>query len=547
MYKLFRKTLALTMVGAGLLTTGFVTSAFAADVPAGTKLATKQVLALQIGDNPATLDPNLTSENVGSQIINNLFEGLTSYDAKGNLVPGVAESWSHTPDNKTWIFKLRKDAKWSDGSPVTAKDFVASWQRLVDPKTASEYSFYLGDLGVKNAKAIADGKAPVSSLGVKAVDDYTLEVSLESAVPWFLEATSLADLAPIPSKLLAAGKWPNFSNLVSNGPYKLVQAIPNEKYTITKNPNYWDAKKTVITDVTFVVARSSNDAYKRFLAGDLDAFAIESPVLKERLSKGKNDGFTVLSAPGSSMGFYTFNVAKAPFNNEDVRRALLLAVDTKELQTKVFRNTLKATSVWASPAIKGVEKIKQSAYFNQPMPERIAQAKKLLTKAGYSESKPLTFTINYNTSDGNKQMAIALQAQFKTHLGKLVNVDLHNVEWSTFLSERKTGAYSFYRMGWGADYYEPSTFYSIWTSTNPTNTGGYKSAEYDKLFDSLATTKTFDERIALYQKMNDLLNKNVVGIPLTTPVLMTAVKDGVRGYNVDDNVRRVFNMYIVAK
>lgn len=547
MKKLWRKTLTLSCISLGLMTTGLMTSnSYAANVPEGTTLATKQILTLQIGDNPATLDPSLLSENVGSQIVNNLFMGLTTYDENGKLVPGVAESWTHSPDNKVWTFKLRANAKWSDGSPLTAHDFVASWQRLVNPKTASEYSFYLQDLGVQNATAIVEGKAPATTLGVKALDDQTFEVTLDSPVPWFLEATPLANLSPLPSKLLATGAWPNFDNLVSNGPYTLAAAIPNEKYVIKKNPYFFDADKTVVTDVTFSVVRSSNDAYKRFQAGDLDAFSVDTPALKRQFLELKDPSFAVLKSPAASFGFYQFYMAKAPFDDIRARKAVVLAVNTQEMQQKVYHNTVVSSSVWASPAITGVSEIKESPYFNQPFEQRVAEAKRLLIEAGYSESNPLTFTLNYNTSDGNKLVAIALQAQLKQNLGKLVNVSLHNVEWSTFLTERQTGAYTFFRMGWGADYYEPSTFYSIWTSTNPTNAGKFKSDLYDSLFKSLYTTQSNEERLAIYQKLNDEINNQAAGLPLFSSLQMTATIKNLHGYLVDDNTRRVYNMYISA-
>ncbi|RIY34440.1 peptide ABC transporter substrate-binding protein [Psittacicella gerlachiana] len=545
MQSLWKKSLAVSLLATAMTATGLTSlNTWAAEVPAGVTLATKQTLQLQIGDNPKTLDPNLTSENVGTTIVDNLFEGLTTYDAEGKIVPAGAVSWTHTPDNKVWTFKLRQDAKWSDGTPVTAQDYVASWRRLVDPNTASEYSFYLADLGVVNAAKITDGKEKVENLGVQALDDYTLQVTLETPVPWFIEATPLANLAPVPSKLLAEGKWPNFSNLVSNGPYVLTYAMPNEKYVVTKNPQYYNASKTIITEATFNVVRSSNDAYKRFQAGDLDAFLVENPQLKRKLKEESHDQYKVVISPGANVNFYTFNLSKPPFNNLDVRKALLLAVDTKEMAQKVFLDNVIPTSLWVSPAIPGANSLKQSAYFDEPITQRVKQAQELLAQAGYSASNPLKFTINYNSSDTNKMVAIMLQAQFKKTFGNTVDISINNREWSTFLSERLTGAYTFYRMGWNADYYEPSTFYSIWTSTNPTNTGGYKSVAYDKLFQDLYTTDNANQRLELYQKMNDLLNEDVVGIPLFSPLIMSLTVNNLHGYVNDDTVRRLYNMYL---
>ncbi|RIY31092.1 hypothetical protein CKF54_07735 [Psittacicella hinzii] len=534
--------LATSLTTAGLLMTPM---SMAADVPEGTKLAAKQTLNLQIGDNPKSLDPGLVSESIGSRIVNNLFETLTTYDAKGNIVPAAAVSWESSADNKVWTFKLRPDAVWSDGTPVTAKDFVTSWQRLVDPNTASEYSFYLSDLGVVNAELITEGKAPVDSLGVKALDDHTLQVTLDKPVPWFLEATPISNLAPVPSHLMK--DWPNFSKLVSNGPYLLEYSMPNEKYVIVKNPKFHSADKTIITQVTFNVVRSANDAYKRFQAGDIDAFAVENAQLKSQLQKQTSDKFKVVAEPGSVLNFYEFNFREAPFNDVRARKALLLAVDNKEMAEKVFLNNVTPTSLWVASAIPGANQLTQAPYFNQPMPERIAEAKKLLEEAGYSASNPLKFSINYNTSDTNKLVAIMLQAQFKRAFGNLVDVSINNREWSTFLSESQSGVYPFFRMGWNADYFDPSTFYSIWTSNTPMNYAAYKSADYDKLFAALYNTSSAQERVALYQQMNDILNKDVVGIPLFSSLNVHLTVPNLEGYTTQDTTRRIYNMYLTEK
>ncbi|RIY31093.1 hypothetical protein CKF54_07740 [Psittacicella hinzii] len=540
------KWLKLSLLVTSLMGTGLVTAAYAANVPQGTKLATTQVLNIEVGDNPASLDPNLIKETIGNQIGANLFDQLTTYDEFGQLVAGAAQSWSHSDDYKVWTFKLRPEAKWSDGTPVTAKDFVTSWQRLVDPNTASEYSYYLGDLGVLNAKAISEGTLDKSQLGVKAVDDYTFEVTLETAVPWFLEATSLVVLSPIPTHLVAEGKWPNFNNYVVNGPYTLKAAVPNEKYTLVKNDNYWNAEKTVLTEANFYVIRNANDAYKRLQAGDLDAVKLTTPALRQALQG--NTKYKTLESAGSYTVWFAFGNNKAPFNDLNARKAILYAINTQDLQQKVFRKTVQATSVYASSALPGVaEHLKQAAYFEMPYEQRVTEAKKYLEAAGYNENNPLKFEISYNTNEMYKMASIAIQAQLKQVFGNAVQTSLTNTEWSTFLSNRHAGIYDFFRAGWGADYYEPSTFYGIWTSNNPINDGKFSSAEYDKLWNDLYTTQTSEERFALYQRMNDILNDQAAAVPLYSPVDTFVTVKNLYGLVVDDNIRRLFNMYFTAE
>ncbi|MFC6276713.1 peptide ABC transporter substrate-binding protein [Psittacicella hinzii] len=546
MHTWFATTRKLTLLAATLAAAGLSSYTMAANVPAGTKLATTQVLNIEVGDNPASLDPNLVKETIGNQIVANLFEPLTTYDEHGKLIAGAAVSWSHSADYKTWTFKLRPEAKWSDGKPVTAHDFVLSWQRLLDPKTASDYSYYLGDLGVSNAKEISEGKVDKSKLGVRAVDDYTFEVTLATPVPWFLEATSLVVLSPVPSHLVKANKWPDFKHFVSNGPYLLKAATPNEKYTVVKNPKYWNANKTVITEANFMVIRNSNDAYKRLQAGDLDAMKLSTPALVKSVGNDKN--FKLIQSPSSYSVWFAFGNNKAPFNNKHARQAILYAIDTKALQTKVFQNTVQATSLFSSRALDGVnENIKEAPYFNQSMEQRIAKAKVLLAGAGYNKEKPLQFQISYNTNEMYKLAAIAIQAQLKQVFGGAVVTTLVNSEWASFLANRHAGLYDFFRAGWGADYYEPSTFYGIWTTGNPINDGRFSNKEYDKLWKELYKTETTEQRFALYQKMNDILTADAAAVPLYSPLDTMAVKPTLNGITVDDNTRRLFNMYFTAK
>lgn len=541
-----KKSFSLSLLASSLLALGLsTTNVQAADVPEGTVLAPQQILQAEVGDNPRSIDPTLISEGVGMVIGQQLFEMLVNYDANGKIIPGVAQTWTPSADFKTWTFKLRPNAKWSDGSPVTAHDFVTSWQRLADPKTASEYSYYLADMQVVNAQDVIDGKKDKAELGVKAIDDYTFEVQLTNPVPWFIEAVSLICLAPVPSKLLAAGQWPNFDNYVSNGAYVLKAGIPNEKYTLVKNEHYWNANKAVITEANFNIIRNANDAYKRLQAGDLHAFRLSTPSLLQALKADSN--YKVVQTPGAYSVWYGFNLSKPPFDDLKTRQAILYAIDTKELESKVFRGTVQATSLYASRAIPNVDKyLKESAYFNEPMEQRIAKAKELLAQAGYSESNPLRFTISYNTNETYKLASIAIQAQLKKAFGNSVATNLNNQEWATFLNSRHSGLLSFFRSGWGADYYEPSTFYALWQSKSTLNESRFINKEYDELYASIYTLGSEEERFKVYARLNEILNDQAGGVPLYSSLDSYAMVKNLYGYHVDDKLRRVFNSYLIA-
>ena len=238
----------LAMLIAGLLSISAVYSAQAADVPAGVQLAEQQKIVINNGSEVASLDPHKVEGTPESNIILNLLEGLVSTDANGHVVPAVAANWENQ-DFKTWTFHLRPDAVWSDGSPVTAQDFVYSWQRLADPKIGSPYASYLQYAKIENIDAILTGKKSPQTLGVKAIDDKTLQVTLSEPVPYFISMLSHTSLKPVKRSVVEkfGDKWTLPANYVGNGAYRLKDWVVNERIVLERSPSYWNNKKTVIT------------------------------------------------------------------------------------------------------------------------------------------------------------------------------------------------------------------------------------------------------------------------------------------------------------
>lgn len=521
------------------------TPAFAANVPEGTVLAQNQNLTFATTDNPKTFDPNNLEEQVGLQFANNTFESLVTFDENGKVAPGVASEWSHSDDFKTWTFKLRPEAKWSDGEPVTAEDFVTSWRRLADPKNGFPYAFYLEDLGVKNAGKISAGDKTVKleDLGVKALDDHTLQVSLDKAVPWFLEAVVLRVLAPVPTKLLAEGKWPNVNNLVSNGPYVLAESKVNEFYKFKANPNYWDHKHTVVPEVTVNVIPSEASAYARLSTNALDALELTSPNYQ---TQAENDGrWQVLTAPANSTTFYQFNTNKAPFNDLRVRKAFAYVMDFKNLQDKVLRGSVYATSL-LTPKYPGFEGLKEAAWFDEAYDQRVKEANKLLEEAGYSDKNPVVVNLGFNTGDTNRRVAVAYQGMVNKAFGNKVKFTTTNEEFQSFIVDRRNGNFAMARAGWGADFNHPASFYTIFVGNSPVNDTGYANPEYDATFKKLYDTSTAAEQLPLFQKLNDLLQTDFPGVIGYHPRQFHAVNPNLKGYNVDENVRQFQQMYVVA-
>ena len=285
MQKFFKKSWLVTAISLGLT----ATSAMAANVPAGTALAEKQELVWNISANPATLDPQKMEGDVEGNYAHQLFETLVTSDEKGHILPGVATSWDHSPDFKTWTFHLRPEAKWSNGDPVVAGDFVFAWQRLADPKTASPYSSFLDFLKLKNADQVIAGKAPVTDLGVEAKDDHTLVLHLTESVPYVDKLVEHYVLSPVNPKVVKqfGDQWTAPENIVGNGAFVLKSMVVNEKAVLERNPHYWDNAKTVLNKVTLLPIESSATDIARYRAGDEDMTGKEIPI--ELFSKIKKE------------------------------------------------------------------------------------------------------------------------------------------------------------------------------------------------------------------------------------------------------------------
>ncbi|CAM3855572.1 periplasmic murein peptide-binding protein precursor [Xenorhabdus thuongxuanensis] len=309
----------------GILLTN-ITPSYSAVVPPGTPLAEKQEIVRNNGSFPASLDVHKVESNVELNIIHDFFDGLVYTDRKGHIEPRLAERWE-TSDNQTWLFHLRKGAKWSDGSPITAHDVVFSWRRLLDPEMGSPYSSYLGTAHVVNANDILLGKKKAEELGVKALDDFTLEVKLDKSVAYFLQMLTHPILVPVSEKAVKryGDKWTHPDVFVGSGAFKLSEWKVNENVIGVRNPHYWDDKNTVINKVTYLAITSEKSDLNRYLAGEID-MTMTIP-LDSFASLKKTLGDQVHINSMLSTYYYVFNTQKPPFNDVRVRKALSLAID----------------------------------------------------------------------------------------------------------------------------------------------------------------------------------------------------------------------------
>ena len=495
-------------------------------------LADTQELVVNNGTEPESLDPHKVSGVPESNLNRQMLEGLTNTDSDGKTIPAMASSWE-SEDSKVWTFKLR-DAKWSNDDPVTAEDFVYSMRRLVDPNTASPYSSYLVDAKVVGADQIVEGNAGIETLGVKAIDAKTLQITLSEPVPYFPDMLIHNSVKPVHKKTVEAfgDKWTSPENIVVNGPYKPTQWQINDKIVLTRNAAYYDDANTTINQITFLPIPSSTTDVARYQAGEIDITYNEIPTeqfasLKEQMG----DQLTV--SPYLCTYYYEFNTVKPPFNDPKVRRALALALDRDTIVDKVIGQGQTAAYQLTPPATNGeIENKPEWSTWDQE--KRVTEAKKLLTEAGYSDSKPLSFELLYNTNDNHKKTAVAATSLWKQALG-FVDVTLTNKEWKTYLDTRRNGNYQIARAGWCGDYNEASAFLNITKSDNSGNYGKYNSANFDSLMEqTLKAGVTPEQRANLYKQAEAQLDQDMGLLNMYHYVSARLVKPYVIGFPTKD-------------
>lgn len=518
--------------------------AWAADIPAGTQLASDQSLVRHIKDEPASLDPVKAVGLPEIQVIRDLFEGLVNQNEKGQLEPGVATKWQSN-DNRTWTFTLRNDARWSDGTPVTAQDFVYSWQRLVDPKNTSPFAWFAALAGINNAQAIIDGKMPADKLGVTAVDARTLRIQLDKPVPYFPNLTANFSFYPVPKAVVEkfGNDWTKPGNLVGNGAYTLKDRVVNEKLVAVQNKNYWDNSKTVITQVTFIPINQESSATKRYLAGDIDITESFPKNLYQKLLKDIPG--QVYTPPQLGTYYYAFNTQKGPTADARVRLALSMTIDRHIMADKVLGTGEKPA--WRfTPDVTAGFKPEPSPFEQMSQEEANAQAKTLLQAAGYGPNKPLNLTLLYNTSENHQKIAIAVASMWKKNLG--VDVKLQNQEWKTYIDSRNTGNFDVIRASWVGDYNEPSTFLSLLTSTHSGNISRFNSPEYDKLMQQASQETTDVARNKDYNQAERIIQEQAPIAPIYQYTNGRLIKPWLKGYPINnpEDVAYSRTMYVVA-
>ncbi len=504
--------------------------------PSDVKLAKEQVFHRGNGTEPHSLDPHIAEGVPSSHIHRDLYQGLISETPSGELMPGVASSWDISDDGKEYIFHIRPTAKWSNGDPVTADDFVFSWRRVVDPITASNYSQMLAP--IVNAGKIISGDLPITELGVNALNEKTLRVKLHSPTPFFLGLLAHATAYPIhPGSFKKhGGKHTRPGNLVSNGAYMLDEWEIQSHVKLVRNKQYWDNENTIIDSVYFYPTEDLNGEVLRYRAGELD-FTYQLPVSQiDRLKETLPDELHIV--PYLGIYYYGLNLTQPPFKDSPVelRQALSMAIDREILTDKVLKDGSLPAYGWVPPGTLNYES-KEYPWGKLSQEDRRAKAKELYKKAGYSEKNPFRVEIRYNTHQNHKKVALAIAAMWKKNLGVLTTII--NQEWKVYLDVRQQQRVTqAFRAGWIGDYNDAFSFIEMGLSYNEMNNTGYGDPKFDRLVSQSIQAKTPEERTSFLQQAETLMLNDFPYIPIYYYTTKRLVKPYVGGYtnNIMDHL-----------
>ncbi|EST54140.1 ABC transporter substrate-binding protein [Brevibacillus panacihumi W25] len=465
------------------------------------------VLRWSINSEPPSLDPGIAVDADSFDMIYAAFEGLTSYDVNGELVNATAESFTNSPDYTQFTFKIRKDAKWSNGDPLTAHDFVYAIKRNLDPKTASEYAYQL--YYIKGGEEYNTGIGSADDVGVKALDDYTLEFTLKAPTPFFRELTFFPTLFPLHQKTVESNpKWADeAATIVGNGPFIMKEWEHKQKIVFEKNDNYWDKDNVKLDRLEVAMIDDNNTAFSMFENGDIDWGGYPASTLPpDAIPYLKNEGkLMVASNPGTQS--VVFNTQKPPFNNQKIRQAFAYAIDRQAIIDNILQTGVPAAYGWVPDSMG----LKPEGYFK----EDPAKAKQLLEEGmkelGLTSFPSVTYT--FDSTDMNKKVAEALQDQWKRNLG--IDVKLYTAELKVYRDMRSQGNFDMIRFQWGADFNDPINFLEMFREkTGGNNHPDWENPKFKELIDQSYTEPDLEKRKQILLEAETILMEEMPLAPI---------------------------------
>ncbi len=497
----------------------------------------EQVLFWGNGADPAGLDPQTVIGEPESHIFNALFEGLVSMDPHDlHPIPGVAESWDVTDGGRTYIFHLRHDAKWSNGDPVTSRDFLDSYRRILQPALGAQYAtMFFDDVQVVNAREYYEGKlTDFSQVGFEGPDPYTFIVRLKTPASYFLGMLNHNSWYPIHlPTVLKYGKldqpntrWTGVGNLVGNGPFRLKSWTIEKEVVVEKSPTYWGAKDVRLKEIHYLNTEGVETEERSFRAGQLHC-TYELPQAKIDVYRREGREFLQI-APYLGVYFYRFNVTNPVMKDRRVRRALAMAIDRDGIVKNVTRGDQQPAHVYTPPNPSGYQ-------CQSPIPTDYEAARKLLAEAGYPNGEGLPpVELLTNTSENHRAVAEAIQQTWRKELS--VDARIRNEEWKVFMESMKGLNYCTGRYGWIGDYSDPFTFLSLLVTGNGNNGTGYASPEYDRLIAAAHNAPTDTERLAFLQQAETALLDDAPIAPIYFYTRVYLLQPSVKGWynNIQD-------------
>ncbi|MBC6712517.1 peptide ABC transporter substrate-binding protein [Treponema sp. Marseille-Q3903] len=477
----------------------------------------KTELHVQIGPSPETIDPALSSAVDSGNMILHAFEGLVKFDRNNNVVPALAESWEKSDDGLTWTFHLRKNLKWSDGSPLTSKDFAYAWRRIADPATAAPYGYDLLSV-VKGYPEAAKGD--VSKLGVETPNANTFVVHLSTPCIYFDKITTFPVLVPVQEKTIKAAndKWTiDPKTYISSGPYYMTEFTDGSQIVFEKNPYYWDVENVTFDKIVWHLIEDPNTSYTAYNEGNIQL--IKDVPTEEIPSLRGSSEFHVEPIMGTY--YLSFNIRKELFKDSRVREALSLSIDRNYVANTIMGGTYSPAKNFVGPGMtdaalnSSFEKVTAEKYgnhFSDDYNADLAKAKKLLADAGYPDGKGFP-TIEYLTNDASYHKAVAeyLQSAWK-ELGITMNVNIQ--EWKTFTADRRSGNFDIARNGWVCDWDDPSNIINLFETANGNNDGKYSSEGFDELVDRARNTNNVEKHYDLLHKAEQVALSDAAMAPI---------------------------------
>jgi oligopeptide transport system substrate-binding protein len=523
----------------GAITRYLVTAAALILLSACGKLATNvdtgtanQILHLGNGSEPSGLDPHLITDVGASRIVSELLDGLVGLHPKTLAPePSAASSWEVSADLKTYTFYLNPKGRWSNGDKVVAQDFVYSWQRLLMPDLAAEYSYQL--FVVKGAEEYSTGLIKdFREVGVTAIDDLTLQVRLNAPTPYFLTLLSHPSTFPVHQQTIEkfgdiddpGSLWTRAGNYVGNGPFVLSEWALNRIIRIKKNDNYWDANRVKLSEVRYYPIDNLTTEERMFRAKTLHM--TESMPSEKIEGYTKNNSEVIKISPYFGTYFYRINTLQPPLDDKRIRLALAMTIDREKIVRAITKGGQIPAYSFTPPDAEGFTAFAKISFDN-------ARAQQLLAEAGYPGGEGMEpIEILYNTSEGHKKIAIAIQQMWKQALG--IEVKLYNQDWKSSLITISNLDYQVARSSWIGDYPDPNTFLDTMTTGNGNNRTGFTNKKYDTLIRSAANTINQQQRFEYFQQAEQILAVEVPIIPIYTYTRNYLRSTDVKGWH--DNV-----------